>query len=91
MDNIEEYIYSDRYSHVYLYNDINNNSIKEVRESIDVANKSVNLDDVMSAPKGIVLHINSPGGSITSGIGLMRIVARSRVPIIVYIEGISDA
>jgi len=89
MDNIEQYIYSDRFSHVYLYNDIDNNSIKEVREAIDAANKSVNLDDVMSAPKGIVLHINSPGGAITSGIGLMRIVARSRVPIIVYIEGIS--
>ena len=89
MDNIEQYIYSDRFSHVYLYNNIDNNSIKEVREAIDAANKSVNLEDVMAAPKGIVLHINSPGGAITSGIGLMRIVARSRVPIIVYIEGIS--
>ena len=89
MDNIEQYIYSSRFSHVYLYSAIDNNSIKEVREAIDASNKSENLDDVMSAPKGIILHINSPGGAITAGIGLMRIVARSRVPIIVYIEGIS--
>jgi ATP-dependent Clp protease protease subunit len=89
MDNIEQYIYSNRFSHVYLYNAIDNESIKEVREAIDAANKSENLDDVMTAPKGIILHINSPGGAITAGIGLMRIVARSRVPIIVYIEGIS--
>ena len=89
MDNIEQYIYSNRFSHVYLYSEINNESIKEVRIAIDEANKSSNTDEVMTSPKGIVLHINSPGGAITSGIGLMRIVARSRVPIIVYIEGIS--
>lgn len=89
MDNIEQYIYSDRFSHVYLYNDIDNNSIKEVRIAIDEANKSSNLNSIMTSPKGIVLHINSPGGANTAGIGLMRIVARSRVPIIVYIEGIS--
>ena len=41
------------------------------------------------APKGIVLHINSPGGDVIAGIGLMRIVARSRVPIIVFVEGLS--
>ena len=89
MENIEQYIYSNRFTHVYLYSAIDNNSIKEVREAIDNANKSDNTNNVRTSPKGIVLHINSPGGAITSGIGLMRIVARSRVPIIVYIEGIS--
>ena len=89
MDNIEQYIYSNRFTHVYLYSSIDNNSISEVREAIDNANKSDSTDNVRTSPKGIVLHINSPGGAITSGIGLMRIIARSRVPIIVYIEGIS--
>lgn len=89
MDNIEQYIYTDRFTHIYLYSSIDNDSVGAIREEIDAANKSNNEGDIKTSPKGIVLHINSPGGAITSGIGLMRIVARSRVPIIVYIEGIS--
>jgi ATP-dependent protease ClpP protease subunit len=89
LENIEQYIYSNRFSHIYLYDDINNNSVLEVREAIDYANKSSGDDNIKTSPKGIVLHINSPGGSVTAGIGLMRIVSRSRVPIIVYIEGLS--
>jgi ATP-dependent protease ClpP protease subunit len=89
LDNIEEYIYSNRFTHVYLYNNIDNDSVLQVREAIDYANKSTNNNNVKISPKGIVLHINSPGGYVTAGIGLMRVVSRSRVPIIVYIEGIS--
>lgn len=88
LDKIEEYIYSSRFAHVYLYTEINNESVLAVREAIDRANKSSD-DDIKTSPKGIVLHINSPGGAVTAGIGLMRIVSRSRVPVIVYIEGIS--
>jgi len=89
LENIEKYIYSNKFTHIYLYNNIDNNSIKEVRLAIDNANKSDDINNVKVSPKGIILHINSPGGAITSGIALMRIVARSRVPIITYIEGIS--
>lgn len=88
LDRIEEYIYSNRFSHVYLYDAINNDSVLAVREAIDSANKSSD-DNIKTSPKGIVLHINSPGGAVTAGIGLMRIVSRSRVPVIVYIEGLS--
>jgi ATP-dependent protease ClpP protease subunit len=88
LDRIEEYIYSNRFSHVYLYDGISNDSVLAVREAIDAANKSSD-DNIKTSPKGVVLHINSPGGAVTAGIGLMRIVSRSRVPVIVYIEGIS--
>ena len=85
LDNIENYIYTDYFNHIYLYDDISTNSILDVRNTIDEANKS----GEKMAPKGIVLHINSPGGDVIAGIGLMRIVARSRVPIIVFVEGLS--
>jgi ATP-dependent Clp endopeptidase proteolytic subunit ClpP len=93
LENIENYIYSDRFTHVYLYSGIDNNSVLEVRKAIDEANRthvtSNTGNDIKLSPRGLVLHINSPGGSVTAGLGLMRIVSRSRVPIIVYIEGIS--
>ena len=93
LENIENYIYSDRFTHVYLYSDINNNSVLEVRKAIDEANRSHVTsntgNDIKLSPRGVVLHINSPGGCVTAGLGLMRIVSRSRVPVIVYIEGIS--
>jgi ATP-dependent protease ClpP protease subunit len=93
LENIENYIYSDRFTHVYLYSGIDNNSVLDVRKAIDEANRSHVTsntgNDIKLSPRGIVLHINSPGGYVTAGLGLMRIVSRSRVPIIVYIEGIS--
>jgi ATP-dependent Clp endopeptidase proteolytic subunit ClpP len=72
-----------------LYNEINAENVLDIKLRIDQYNLSQNVDGVKIKPKAIVLHINSPGGNIDSGIALMRTINKSRVPIIVYIEGMS--
>jgi ATP-dependent Clp protease protease subunit len=88
--NIEQYVYSDFFNHVYLYDDISNSSVKRVREEIAKLNKTVNNNNnVKKKPKSIILHLNSPGGCLDAGLALTRIINKSRTPIIVLVEGIS--
>lgn len=87
--NIENNIYSNRFNHVYLYNEINPQTVLDIKLHIDELNLSQNINGIKIKPKTIILHINSPGGNVDSGIALMRIINKSRVPIIVYIEGMS--
>lgn len=88
LDQIDKFIYTNKFNHIYLYGDIDNDSVLNVKLEIDQFNKSQNINGVQIKPKPIVLHINSPGGSVVSGIALMRIINKSRMPIIILIEGI---
>ena len=89
LENIEKYIYTNRFNHVYLYGKINDNLVSEVSIEINHYNKTDKNKNVYIKPKAIVLHINSPGGSGNAGIALMNIVNNSRVPIIALVEGMS--
>ncbi len=88
LDQIEKKIYSNEFNHIYLYEEINNDTVLRVKLQIDELNKTQEKDGVYSKPKPIVLHLNSPGGGVRSGISLMRSIVKSRVPIITFIEGI---
>lgn len=87
--NIEKNIFSNKYNHVYLYGQIDNESVLNVRLIIDDFNKTKDNYGIKIEPKKIILHINSPGGYLTSGISLMNIIRKSRVPIIVLVEGLA--
>lgn len=89
LKNIKNTIYTNKFNHIYLYGKINNSSILRVKEQVDLYNKTKTINDVIIKPKSIILHINSPGGYVTSGIGLTRIINKSKVPIIILIEGLS--
>lgn len=89
LKNIDRYIYTNKFNHVYLYDAITNESVLNVKLVIDEYNKTQDKNGVKLKPKSIVLHINSPGGSVTSGIALMRVINKSRVPIVVLVEGMS--
>lgn len=80
--------YSDKYNHVYLYGSINNKNIIKVIKQIENYNEIRNKNGSHYNPKSIVLHMNSPGGSVTSGIALINVIHKSSVPIIILIEGI---
>jgi ATP-dependent Clp endopeptidase proteolytic subunit ClpP len=87
LKDIEKYIYTNRFNHIYLYGLINNESVLDISARINHFNKTEQNNGVYIKPKAIVLHINSPGGHLISGIALMNIIHNSRVPIIVYAEG----
>ena len=89
LKNIEKYIYTRRFSHVYLYGPIDNESVLDVSSKINFYNKAENNRGVYVKPKAIILHINSPGGGLGSGIALMNVIHNSRVPVITYVEGMA--
>lgn len=87
---LKKYIYSNKFNHVYLYGKIDSNTVLQVSSEINELNKTKSVNhDVHLKPKGIILHINSRGGSLFSGIALMNVIDSSRVPIIAYVEGVA--
>jgi ATP-dependent Clp endopeptidase proteolytic subunit ClpP len=89
LKDIEKYIYTNKFNHLYLYTEITSTTVQYIRVEVEKLNKTENNKGVYVKPKAIVLHINSPGGDLFSGIALMNIVNNSRIPIIVLIEGLS--
>lgn len=89
LKDIEKYIYTSRFNHVYLYGPITNESVLEISTRINFLNKAENDRGVYVKPKAIVVHINSPGGKLAAGIALMNIIHNSRIPIITFVEGMA--
>lgn len=93
----KSFLYSDLFNHVYLYNEINNetvddaitelNNLKRLQEH-DIVDDFGNIQKVYSLPKPVALHLNSPGGSTNAGVALANYVTNSEIPIIVLGEGI---
>ena len=91
--------YSNKFNHIYLYSEIDNFSVLNVKKQIhqlnllSEENPKIPLEDqsmiMYSQPKPIILHLNSPGGFVNAGIALTTIMKESRVPIILVVEGIS--
>jgi len=90
-------LYSNRFSHVYLYDEISNESVLRVQLEIDKLSRLGkedidNKDDdgtIYTLSKPIVLHLNSPGGDLNAGLALSTIICNSKIPIIVVNEGTS--
>ena len=79
---IKNNIYSEDFHHIYLYDSISNTSVLDVTLKIN----SFNEPNVKKKP--IVIHINSPGGDLHSGIALLTILKSSKMVIITIVEGI---
>ena len=79
---IRNNIYSDDFHHIYLYDSISNSSVLAVTLQIN----SFNEPGFQKKP--IVIHINSPGGDLHSGIALLTILQSSKTVIVTIIEGI---
>ena len=89
LKDIEKYIYTNKFNHLYLYSEITNKTVQYIRIEVEKLNKTENNKGVYVKPKAIVLHINSPGGDLYAGIALMNIINNSRIPIIALVEGLS--
>lgn len=89
LDDIEKYIYTNKFNHIYLYSEINGGVVANISETISKLNQTESNKGVYIKPKAIVLHINSPGGELGAGIALMNVITNSRVPIITLVEGMA--
>lgn len=82
--------YSDKVNHIYLYDDINDNTVLYIKEEIKKYNTTlIDNNGIKYASKPIVIHINSLGGNLNSGVSLKNSIKKSSIPIAILIEGIS--
>jgi len=92
-----EDIYSNKFSHIYLYSEISNASVQQVKRQLEELSEfyvdELETDEgiirVYSKPKPIVLHLNSPGGDVNAGIALTMMMNSTPTPVVVIVEGTS--
>jgi ATP-dependent protease ClpP protease subunit len=83
----DEDFFSDKVQHIYFYSDINDDSVNELQRLLMECSKTV-LDQsgVQSSPKPICVHLNSPGGWVSSTDIFYTIIQTQRVPLCFIIE-----
>lgn len=82
--------FGDKVQHAYLYGVVDEESVAALKGGILEMNKSVESHDgVSSAPKPIVVHVNSPGGSASDAMRMRTVFRESRVPICTLVDGMS--
>lgn len=80
----------DQVQHLYLYGPINEGALMQLRADVDAASKGqITPSGVEIAPRPIVLHINSPGGTGEAGMSMMSVFNECRVPICACVDGLS--
>lgn len=89
LSNIDKYVYSNKFNHIYLYGPVTPLSVKNISEEISELNKRNSINGVYIKPPAIILHINSPGGSLRHGLSLVETISKSSIPIITFVEGMA--
>ncbi|PNH06460.1 putative ATP-dependent Clp protease proteolytic subunit, mitochondrial [Tetrabaena socialis] len=83
-------LFSDKVTHVYFYGEVTTESVRQLKADVAAAcNPEPDPNGVRHSPKPILLHINSPGGSLDAGLSSMSILQESRVPIAVMVDGLA--
>lgn len=82
-------------NHIYFYEPyLDNNSVNRLRSKIHAYNhflpgNTINENmRVWSDPNPIVLHIHCPGGDMDAGFSAMKLIYKSKIPIITIIDGL---
>jgi ATP-dependent protease ClpP protease subunit len=74
-----------RYDHVHLQDDVHGESIVQLKETV----YGLISSNRKGRPKGILLHVNSHGGSVMWGQSLINIFTESQVNIRVIVNGVA--
>lgn len=86
----DEDFFTNKLTHIYFNENVSDESINKLINSIDNANKErVLINGAILKPKPILIHISSHGGSMTSGMRLFSIFSLSTVPIATIIDNYS--
>ncbi|PNH12563.1 ATP-dependent Clp protease proteolytic subunit [Tetrabaena socialis] len=89
-DMTDDDLFSDKVTHIYYYGDVSIESVRQLKADVAAAcAPAPDVKGVRHSPKPILVHINSPGGSLEAGLSSMSILQESRVPIAVMVDGIS--
>jgi ATP-dependent Clp protease protease subunit len=77
--------------HVYMYGVVDADSLRRLRADIEDACRGAvdPASGVQLAPRPIVLHVNSPGGSMFAGFSMMSVLNECRAPLCACVDGIS--
>ena len=79
--------FSDKVEHIYFYSDISDDSVNSLQQLLMDASKTIlNSSGVHISPKPICLHLNSPGGSVSSTDIFYTLIQTQRVPLCVIVE-----
>jgi ATP-dependent protease ClpP protease subunit len=86
----DEDFFSNKLTHIYFNDDVNDKSVDNLIEDIKDAHKNVILPSgAVIKPKPILIHISSYGGEVTAGMRLMSIFSISSLPIATIIDNYS--
>lgn len=92
----DEDFFSTKVQHLYMYDDISAASVALLKQQIRAANQDKNAtasagspQSIRSAPRPIVIHVNSRGGSVYASLTMTSVFSESLLPICVMIDGIS--
>jgi ATP-dependent Clp protease protease subunit len=79
-------LFDPRYDHVHLQDDVHGESIVQLKETVYGLISSKKRKE---RPNGILLHVNSHGGSVTWGQSLINIFTESQVSVHVIVNGVA--
>lgn len=85
----DEDFFSNRVQHLYFYDNVSHESVLKLQQDIHEASKTVTINEVMVSPKPIVLHVNSPGGSVNAAMSMITIFNQTSVPLCTMTDGLS--
>ena len=82
--------FSNKLTHIYFNNEVNDDSVDKLIEDINNANKEIKTESgAIKQPKPILIHISSNGGNVTDGMRLFSIFAISKTPIATIVDNYS--
>lgn len=82
----DEDFFSDKATHVYFYDGVHDESVKQLQSILQQSAKTNKKNNVMKPPKPIVIHLNSGGGSVLSENLFNVMLSMQRVPLCVVVE-----
>jgi ATP-dependent protease ClpP protease subunit len=86
----DEDFFSNKLTHIYFNDDVNDKSVDNLIEDIKNAHKNIILPSgAVIKPKPILIHISSYGGDVIAGMRLMSIFSISSLPIATIIDNYS--
>jgi len=79
--------FSDKAQHIYFYTGIDDDSVNTLQKMLmDISKTKIDDSGVQISPKPIIIHLNSPGGSLASTDVFYTLIQSQRVPLCVLIE-----
>ena len=86
----DEDFFTDKLTHIYFNSTVSQQSVSDLIKKIEDANLDLVLPSgAIVKPKPILIHISSPGGSLTEGMRLLSVFALSSVPIATLVDNLS--